>query len=60
MNRTDPTMMNEFPNYLWVYLHQHVTVNVVIFLALFLHYYKKPLLVNSFKDLIQKVIDTFR
>jgi len=60
MNRTDPTMMNEFPNYLWVYLHQHVTVNVVIFLAIFLHYYKKPLLVDSFKELIQQVIDTFR
>jgi hypothetical protein len=60
MNRTDPTTMNEFPNYLWVYLHQHVTVNVVIFLALFLRYYKKPLLVNSFKTLIQQVVDAFR
>jgi hypothetical protein len=60
MNRTDPTTMNEFPNYLWIYLHQHVTVNVVILLANFIHYYKKPLLVNNFRESVQEVNDSFR
>jgi hypothetical protein len=56
INETDPAIMDVYPNYLWVYLHQHFTFNIGILLVVFLHHRKKPALANPFRDWIKDVI----
>jgi hypothetical protein len=56
INETDPAIMDVYPHYLWVYLHQHFTFNIGILLVVFLHHRKKPALANPFRDWIKDVI----
>jgi len=60
INRTDPNIMDIYPNYLWVYIHQHFTFNIGILLVSFLHYRRKPALYNPFKDFMKDIFEWFR
>jgi len=53
MNRTDPTVMDIYPNYLWVYVHQHITVNVGLLTVNLVYFHKKPSLMNPLREFIE-------
>ena len=54
INRTDPTLMNIYPNYLWVYMHQHITTSLGFGVISIFFLNKKPmvqkLFVRNMKD----------
>lgn len=56
LNQTDPELVDLYPNYLWAYLHQHITVNVGILGVCFLYFYKKPGLAKPFTDWLHAAI----
>ena len=60
LNRIHPSMVDEYPNYLWAYLHQHVTVNVGILCVNFLYYYKKPAIAKQIKDWLKAIYERIR
>ena len=60
LNRIHPSMVDEYPNYLWAYLHQHFTVNVGILCVNFLYYYKKPAIAKQIKDWLQAIYERIR
>jgi uncharacterized protein with PQ loop repeat len=59
INRTDPTIMDVYPNYLWIYLHQHILVNVGLLTVNFVYFRKKPALMNPFKDAFDAIRSHF-
>jgi len=57
INRIDPTQIDVFPNYLWVYVHHHITGSVGLLVLNVIYYYKWPQLVNCFKRHFNEMCD---
>ena len=60
INRIDPHSMNQFPNYLWVFLHHHITCQVVISLNAFIIFRKKEQLIQIYKRLYEEVLESVK
>ena len=57
LNRTHPSMVDVYPNYLWAYLHQHFTLNFGILWINSIYFYKKPALARPIKDWLTKAFE---
>ena len=57
INQIDPTHIATFPNYIWVYVHHHITGSVGLLAINIIHYYKRPLLLPFF---IRNVKEIFK
>ena len=63
INRTNPNMIDAYPNYLWVYIHQHVTTSIGFSVINAYFFIKKPLLrklhVRNMKDILFSIKRSF-
>jgi len=49
INSTDPIKIQEYPNYLWVYIHHNVTSGTGILFIMLIYYCRRPKLRDFFK-----------
>jgi hypothetical protein len=49
INNIDPFKLDDYPNYLWIYLHHHITAEAGILANVLIYYIKKGSLINFFK-----------
>ena len=49
INSTDPLKIQEYPSYLWVYIHHNVSFGTATSLIMLIYYYKKPKLRDYIK-----------
>jgi hypothetical protein len=57
INSIDPAEISVYPNYLWVYMHHHITGNVIQILVLIIYFSKHQQLRNNLKQTSQDVFD---
>ena len=59
VNRTGPALIDLYPNYLWVYMHHHITSCIALLGLNMYHFYKKPVLFKIHKRNVKKAVDVF-
>jgi hypothetical protein len=57
INSIDPHTMNQFPNYLWVFLHHHISGAVTISLNVFIIFRKNKQLKQSYKRQFEEALE---
>jgi hypothetical protein len=57
ISSTDPTKIGIYPNYLWVYLHHHITGNVIQNFVLIIYFSKHQQLRSNLKQTGLEVIE---
>jgi hypothetical protein len=59
INNIDPFKLDDYPNYLWIYLHHHITAEAGILANVLIYYIKRGSLINYFKreclDMLENV-----
>jgi hypothetical protein len=50
INSIDPAKISTYPNYLWVYMHHHITGNVIQILVLIIYFSKHKQLQSNLKQ----------
>jgi hypothetical protein len=50
INSINPAKINIYPNYLWVYMHHHITAQVIEFLIMFIYFSKHELLRQNLRQ----------
>jgi len=57
INSIDPAKISTYPNYLWVYMHHHITGNVIQILVLIIYFSKHQQLRNNLKQTCLEVFE---
>jgi hypothetical protein len=52
--------MNQFPNYLWVFLHHHITCEATISLNVFIIFSKNKQLIQIYKRQFEEALETVK
>jgi hypothetical protein len=60
INNIDPFKLDDYPNYLWIYLHHHITAEAGILANVLIYYIKRGSLINYFKRECLELFETLR
>ena len=60
INHINPVKIDVFPNYLWVYVHHHITGSVGLLVLNIIYYYKRPQLAHIFIRNLREFIEMLK